>query len=591
MTRAQVQPSLTAAALLVFCLVAPGCRALAGYESAPGRADGQAREAGSELDLAHDSRSDGAPDAPADAAADAHDGSADSGPAGPDGPGYHDGGAGGPCSQSYGRLYAPPVAGCGRWVWHSPEKQVSIGPELWPFPRNTLRAVHAFSATDVWAVGRAGTVLRNAGGLWKVEYVGGTVDLRAVWGSSPNDVWIGGTQGTLLHVTPSGRKMAILPSSNAVIEDLWGRAADDVWAATSDGPYHFDGARWRRAPAAVSVGPLVAITGLPMPGEIAAAGVNTLWRFDGSSWQSQAVTSGTLKALALLGNVTLAAGSKGTMLLNRGGGTAWANLPANTSALDDIHGLGARATPKGPLFFLGQAGRVRRLQADLTATSWAWDADIPVVDFGGRVHDISAWTGGSTSSESAWLVGEGGWAVHPAVATGPATNKLPQPGAVHFQRIAVAGDGHLYGAPLLSDSHLYRLAGPTYPFTKHSPGLAAQSVWALSATQVWTGNSFGVLYFSGASWNQRATANGGPVVDLCGTITGSGTEVWALTASGKAIERQQAWQTTFSGVKRPLEPPQFLWTYQRIHCYPENGKAVVVVAGGGRAWRRSSGGV
>jgi cysteine-rich repeat protein len=62
-----------------------------------------------------------------------------------------------------------------------------------------LRAVWAAAPDDVYAVGDAGTVVHYDGSTWSVEDPGTKLDLRAVAGSSGGDVFVLGAQAGLLH--------------------------------------------------------------------------------------------------------------------------------------------------------------------------------------------------------------------------------------------------------------------------------------------------------------------------------------------------------------------------------------------------------
>lgn len=65
----------------------------------------------------------------------------------------------------------------------------------------TLYAVWGSSATDVWAVGARGTILRWRGSSWAPVPSGTANDLYAVWGSG-GDVWVSGANGTVLKWRP-----------------------------------------------------------------------------------------------------------------------------------------------------------------------------------------------------------------------------------------------------------------------------------------------------------------------------------------------------------------------------------------------------
>ena len=62
-----------------------------------------------------------------------------------------------------------------------------------------LARVWGPGATDLYAVGAKGTVMRYDGKAWRRSWSTVTGDLRSVWGSSATDVWIVGDKGRILH--------------------------------------------------------------------------------------------------------------------------------------------------------------------------------------------------------------------------------------------------------------------------------------------------------------------------------------------------------------------------------------------------------
>jgi hypothetical protein len=66
-----------------------------------------------------------------------------------------------------------------------------------------LNGVWASSASDVWAVGDSGTILRSHGdGAWSSYPSMSGSNLNAVWGSGPTDIYIVGGSGTILQFSP-----------------------------------------------------------------------------------------------------------------------------------------------------------------------------------------------------------------------------------------------------------------------------------------------------------------------------------------------------------------------------------------------------
>jgi hypothetical protein len=107
-------------------------------------------------------------------------------------------------------------------------------------------AVWGSSASDVWAVGAAGTIrhITASDVRWQVVPSKTTNDLHAVWGSSASDIWVVGDSGTILHFDgnefvsvaaqlPLGRKPNLY--------GVWGSSADDVWIVGDGIVLHYTG--------------------------------------------------------------------------------------------------------------------------------------------------------------------------------------------------------------------------------------------------------------------------------------------------------------------------------------------------------------
>jgi hypothetical protein len=100
------------------------------------------------------------------------------------------------------------------------------------------------SATDVWAVGDLGRVLRYDGTKWSKVSVTTDEALFAVWGASAQNVWIGGGSGAMLHYDGATLNNET-PKTVGIIQEIWGSSKDDVWAAVSeDHLLHHDGKAW-----------------------------------------------------------------------------------------------------------------------------------------------------------------------------------------------------------------------------------------------------------------------------------------------------------------------------------------------------------
>jgi hypothetical protein len=101
--------------------------------------------------------------------------------------------------------------------------------------------VHAVSASDVFAVGSAGTIIRRQNGTWTTMTSNSTATLRGVWASSGTDAWAVGSAGTILRWNGSTWS-AVTGITGIDLEAVWGSSATDVWMVGSTTVVHYTGA-------------------------------------------------------------------------------------------------------------------------------------------------------------------------------------------------------------------------------------------------------------------------------------------------------------------------------------------------------------
>ncbi len=195
-----------------------------------------------------------------------------------------------------------------------------------------LRAIWGSAASDVWAVGAAGSAIHWDGVSWNpVTVTASDNTLTSIWGSSSHDVWIGGA-GELVHYDGTGFTSAPFFGT---VDGLWGSAANDVWNVAASGVVnHWDGREWALvssgttndlahvwgsgAAEAWAVGPagtvlnwnglgwsVVADGSAAALGAVWGNGANDVWasgpiHWDGSAW-TQGATANSVAASGLCG--------------------------------------------------------------------------------------------------------------------------------------------------------------------------------------------------------------------------------------------------------------------------------------------------
>jgi hypothetical protein len=153
---------------------------------------------------------------------------------------------------------------------------------------NQLWDVRGTSATDVFAVGDFGTIVHWNGTLWEEMDSGlgcGCESLYGVWAAAPDDAWAVGDGGLILHY--DGTQW--VPGDTMPVEWLggvWGSAANDVFAVGDDGGiFHYDGTAWTPMESGLegSGEYLNSVWGLSST-DVYAAASNGVLHYDGVEW-------------------------------------------------------------------------------------------------------------------------------------------------------------------------------------------------------------------------------------------------------------------------------------------------------------------
>ena len=265
--------------------------------------------------------------------------------------------------------------------------------------RHALTAVWGSSATDVWAVGSGGTILRNDGSGWKPVASGTTETLYVAWGTGPSDVWVVGSTGTILHGPGASPSQPVWTNEAPFTTGelfagrlfaLWGASADDVrtggqpytHALDNEGNVVF-GNHLHRTGGAWSV-----LEGFD--GKYPQATIRAIW---GSSPEDVWIS---------LDNGADEPWARGTLVHGTapaaGEPLAWRSIDSQSSVvLESLWGSSA-----GDVWAVGVNGTIRRYTAG--ATTWA------VVDEA-KTHETLHRVWGS-GPKDVWVVGDAGTILH-----------------------------------------------------------------------------------------------------------------------------------------------------------------------------------
>jgi hypothetical protein len=172
--------------------------------------------------------------------------------------------------------------------------------ETAPIPTTVmLRGAWAISASDVFAIGDGGTIIRRTNGAWAAMTSGTTTTLNAVWASSSSNVWAVGAGGAILRF--NGTAWSALtgisgqPTTN--LTAVWGSGPNDVWVCGASSVWHWNGTAFTMN--AIG-GSLMSLSGTG-PSDAWVVGDSVLPRhFDGTSWVPRSPLAGATTFFAVL---------------------------------------------------------------------------------------------------------------------------------------------------------------------------------------------------------------------------------------------------------------------------------------------------
>jgi hypothetical protein len=192
-----------------------------------------------------------------------------------------------------------------------------------------LYSIWGSSASNVFAVGDNGTILRYNGSTWSAMTSGTTRYLRGIWGSSASDVFAVGTGGTILYYDGAAWGTMTSGTTN-YLYGIWGTSASDVFAVGDSGTIlHYDGSAWSPMTSGTT-NLLLAVWGTSGSDVFAVGDYGVVLHYDGSTWS--AMTSGTTRKLCGVwgssGSNVFAVGTSGVAL--HYDGSSWSAMASGT---------------------------------------------------------------------------------------------------------------------------------------------------------------------------------------------------------------------------------------------------------------------
>jgi hypothetical protein len=392
-----------------------------------------------------------------------------------------------------------------------------------PLPQgNTFQALWATSASDVWAVGDAGTIHHYDGAKWTAQASGTTESLFGVWAASANEAYAVGTAGKVLRY--DGTKWSSeVSSTTRRLSGIWG-SGSDAWAVGEGGTIiRRSGGTWSAQTSGVATN-LNGVWGRS-PTEIYTVGdAGVIRKFDGTSWTM--MTSSTAMNLAGIwgdANTAIAVGQNGVVLGLAG--TTWsAQSSGSTEQLSGVFSPSA-----GQYIAVGSNGTVLRGSGGtwspqppgtglgLVAVRGASAADLWTAGFGGQLirYDGTKWTATRQGFEGqirsiavlkptdVWAVGDGGFIAHYdgtkwTTVTSGTTSNLTSIWAVSPTEIYAVGDNNTF----LRFLGLTWSPGPYPVISQH-----ARAVYATGSANIWsvatspTPNQVYLFRYNGVSWS------------------------------------------------------------------------------------------
>jgi hypothetical protein len=253
-----------------------------------------------------------------------------------------------------------------------------------------LHAVWAASATDVFAAGDGGTILRRVNGTWTTMTSGTTTDLRGLFGSSSSDVWAGGNAGVLVHF--NGTAWSTVSGPTTDIDAVWASSTSNAWFVGSSTVLHWTGSQFISSSL---TGQLLAVSGTGSSDVYVTGEDANVRHWNGSAWSTMNPGAGTtyLSVLAIAVNSAWVSDFMPSKQTVRWNGSTWS--PFSTGGAN-FNGMSALSSSD-----IWGAGGTRI--GHWNGTAWTVDST--------SFPSASLWSV-TTRPGHAWVVGNSGFIAH-----------------------------------------------------------------------------------------------------------------------------------------------------------------------------------
>lgn len=164
------------------------------------------------------------------------------------------------------------IAPCATGTWCQETPPITTAP--------LLHSVWAASASDVFAVGELGTILRRSSTAWTAMSSGTTNTLFGVWAASSSNVWAVGTGGTILRFNGTAWS-AVTGVTTSDLAAVWGSSANDVWIAAAGSVLHWNGTTFSTSTSFAGSATSISGTG---PSDVWVTGENTMVHHFTGTW-------------------------------------------------------------------------------------------------------------------------------------------------------------------------------------------------------------------------------------------------------------------------------------------------------------------